>query len=86
MVPITEVSVPITKVMMLLSEVMITVPEVTMPVPKATKPVLEFRKAYYRQIGTLLRQFPGKNPYLVSMEDIMRTLPKKEANPQTPDR
>ncbi|KAH3694806.1 hypothetical protein DPMN_082247 [Dreissena polymorpha] len=34
------------------------------------------RKAYYRQIWTLSSPFPGKNQYLVSMGEIMRTLPE----------
>ncbi|KAH3844264.1 hypothetical protein DPMN_086520 [Dreissena polymorpha] len=32
-----------------------------------------YSKAYYRQIWTLSSPFPGKNQYLVSIEEVMRT-------------
>ncbi|KAH3847609.1 hypothetical protein DPMN_089936 [Dreissena polymorpha] len=35
-----------------------------------------YRKAYYRQIWTQSSLFPGKNQYLMSMEEIMRRLPE----------
>ncbi|KAH3841130.1 hypothetical protein DPMN_114588 [Dreissena polymorpha] len=35
-----------------------------------------YRKAYYRPMWTLSSPFPGKNQYLVSVEEIMRLLPE----------
>ncbi|KAH3799769.1 hypothetical protein DPMN_153384 [Dreissena polymorpha] len=34
------------------------------------------RKAYYRKIWTLSSPFPGNIQYLVSMEEILRSLPE----------
>ncbi|KAH3871612.1 hypothetical protein DPMN_034819 [Dreissena polymorpha] len=48
--------------------------------------LLHGTKAYYGQMWTLSSPFPGKNQYLVSVEEIMRLLPEQGANPRTPDR